>query len=74
MKQISLLLQLAHDVTDGRRRDPEPEPSCDRLTAGRLGRLDVAVHDRLENAQLALSQLVLARHPGNLEAALGSEK
>ena len=62
MKEIALVLQLAHDAPDGGRRHPEPEPARDRLAAGGLRSLDVGVHDGLENAQLALTQLIWSWH------------
>ena len=62
MKEVALLLQLAHGVANGGRGHPEPEPPRDGLAAGGLGGLDVGLDDRLEHPDLAVVQSVMRRH------------
>jgi hypothetical protein len=71
MKQVSLVLQFAHDVPDRGRRDTQSEPARNHLTARRFRRLDVAVHHSLENAQLALCKLIRTWHDAKSRASRG---
>src|SRR5262245_31058733 len=67
MKEITLLLQLAHGAANGCWRHAQAESAGNGLAARRFRGLDVRLHDGLEHAQLALGQLVLGGHPTNLD-------
>ena len=58
VKEVALVLQLAHGVADRGRGHAEAEPAGDRLAPGRLRGLDVGLDDRLEHPQFPVGQLV----------------
>ena len=74
MKQVAPIFQLTHDIANGGWRDTQAKAAGDRLTPCRLGGLNVCVDYCLQNAQLALGQLVWTGHGGNLEAPHQGEK
>src|SRR6185436_4809646 len=66
MVEISLLLQLAHRVANGRRGDSQPAPLHNSLTGRGLGGLDEGLDDRFKHPGLAVIQRVMRRHGNNL--------
>src|SRR5262249_24363267 len=67
VKEIPLVLQLAHGVPDGGGRHAKPEAADNGLASGGLSGLDVGLDDRFEDLELPLAQLVWAGHDrGNL--------
>ena len=56
MKEISLLLQVAHGVADGGSRDAELEAARDRATPCRLRRIHIAADDSLQHATFPVAQ------------------
>jgi hypothetical protein len=56
MVEVTLLLEVAHGVANGRRRNPEPELVGKIARAGRLSRLDVRLDYGFENTPFALVQ------------------
>ena len=62
VKQVPLLLQVAHRVADGGGGDAQAVSAGDGLAPGRLRGLDVGLDDRLEHAELPVAQLFRRRH------------
>jgi hypothetical protein len=74
VKEVAPIFQLTHDIPNGGWRDTEAEAAGYCLTPGRLGGLYIGMYYCLQNAQLALGQLVWTGHGGNLEAPHQGEK
>ena len=58
MKEEALVFQFAHGVANRGWRDAQTELPGNRLTARRLGGLDIRLHHGFEHPKLALAQLL----------------
>ncbi len=58
MEEIPLVLEVAHRISDGSRRNAEIEPLCQRSTPGRLRRIHVRTDHGLEHLSLAIREIL----------------
>src|SRR5205814_1442315 len=56
MEEVALLLEVAHGIADGCRRNAEPELVGKTSRAGRLSRFDIRLNYGFQNPPLALVQ------------------